>query len=189
VIQCKFIIKYRIRIWNFIEFIRFFQKGFNPFKIHGRFKFEFIPEFITCNPLGFELDPKSKVASCVPSYQLAKFGKIWTSGKSPIRISKCGCLKILINQKNCRGPLVSLRHHRVAGLMRVTAAQPRAGRPSSTADVSHVRRPMHPYPLRVVVVEDFPPTAAPPRALSPPPFLYRRSMPSVADHRLAASGH
>jgi hypothetical protein len=29
---------------------------------------------------------------------------------SQIRISKCGCLKILINKK-CRGPLVSLRRH------------------------------------------------------------------------------
>jgi hypothetical protein len=45
-------------IWNFIEFIRFFQKGLNPFKIHGRFKFEFILEFITCNPLGFNLIQK-----------------------------------------------------------------------------------------------------------------------------------
>jgi hypothetical protein len=39
-------------IWNFIEFIRFFWKGLNPFKIQGRFKFEFVPEIVTENPEG-----------------------------------------------------------------------------------------------------------------------------------------
>jgi hypothetical protein len=29
--------------WNFREFIRFFQKGWNPFKIHGRFKLDWVP--------------------------------------------------------------------------------------------------------------------------------------------------
>jgi hypothetical protein len=33
--------------WNFREFIRFFQKGLDPFKIQGKFKFEFVPEILT----------------------------------------------------------------------------------------------------------------------------------------------
>jgi hypothetical protein len=33
--------------WNFREFIRFFEKGLKPFKIQGRFNFEFIPEFVS----------------------------------------------------------------------------------------------------------------------------------------------
>jgi hypothetical protein len=60
---------------------------------------------------------------------------------------------------------------------RAPAARPRGDGPSFAADVSHVRRPVRPYPLRVVAVEDFFPTPAPPRAVSPPPFLCRRSMP------------
>jgi hypothetical protein len=38
--------------WNFREFIRFFQKCLNPFKILGKFKFEFVPEIVTCNREG-----------------------------------------------------------------------------------------------------------------------------------------
>jgi hypothetical protein len=30
----------------------FFQKGFNPFKIQGGFKFEFVPKFVPSNPKG-----------------------------------------------------------------------------------------------------------------------------------------
>jgi hypothetical protein len=43
--------------------------------------------------------PKRKVVPSVSIYIYEKFGEIWTSGRSPIRISKCGCLKILINTK------------------------------------------------------------------------------------------
>jgi hypothetical protein len=38
---------------EFCRIYHIFQKGLYPFKIHGRFKFEFIQEFITFNPLGF----------------------------------------------------------------------------------------------------------------------------------------
>jgi hypothetical protein len=38
--------------WNFRKSIRFLQKGLNPLKIQGRFNFEFVPEFTTCNPEG-----------------------------------------------------------------------------------------------------------------------------------------
>jgi hypothetical protein len=40
--QYKFTFKYIMWIYNFREFIRFFQKGLNPFKILRRFKFEFV---------------------------------------------------------------------------------------------------------------------------------------------------
>jgi hypothetical protein len=70
-----------------------------------------------------------------------------------------------------------LKRRPVTGLTRVRAAWPRGGGPSSAVDVGHVRRPVRPYPLRVVAVEDFFPTPAPPRAVSPPPFLCCQSMP------------
>jgi hypothetical protein len=41
-----------MRTWNFSEFIRFFQKRWNPFKIHGRFKLDLIPKFISLDTLG-----------------------------------------------------------------------------------------------------------------------------------------
>jgi hypothetical protein len=37
---------------EFYRIYHFFQKGLNPFKIQGRFKFEFVPEFVTSNPEG-----------------------------------------------------------------------------------------------------------------------------------------
>jgi hypothetical protein len=37
---------------NFSEFTRFFRKDLNPFKIQERFKLEFVPKFITGNPVG-----------------------------------------------------------------------------------------------------------------------------------------
>jgi hypothetical protein len=43
--------------------------------------------------------PKKKVVPYVSSYGYETFGEIWTSRRSPIQISKYGCLKILINKK------------------------------------------------------------------------------------------
>jgi hypothetical protein len=43
--------------------------------------------------------PKRKVVPYISNYPYETFGKIWTSERSPIQISKCGCLKILINKK------------------------------------------------------------------------------------------
>jgi hypothetical protein len=37
---------------NFGEFMDFSPKVLNPFKIHGRFKWEFVPKLITWNPVG-----------------------------------------------------------------------------------------------------------------------------------------
>jgi hypothetical protein len=62
---------------------------------------------------------------------------------------------------------------------RATGAQRHASGPSSTAGVSHVHRPVRPYPLRVTTVEKLPPTSTPPRAISPLPLPYRR-LPSLA---------
>jgi hypothetical protein len=70
---------------------------------------------------------------------------------------------------------------------RAPAARPRTDGPSSAADVGHVRRPMRPYALPLVAVEDFSPTPAPPRAVSPPPFLCHRSVPY--HHRPPPSRH
>jgi hypothetical protein len=52
--------------------------------------------------------PKRKVVPCISNYPYEKFGKISTLGRSPIQISKCGCLKILRNKK-MPGPHASLR--------------------------------------------------------------------------------
>jgi hypothetical protein len=66
--------------------------------------------------------PNRKVVPCVSNYPYAKFGECWTSRWSPIRISKCRCLKILINKKNA-GPACQtqwpLKWRPVAGLTRV----------------------------------------------------------------------
>jgi hypothetical protein len=35
-----------MRRGHFKEYIRFFQKGLNPSKIQGRFKFEFVPKIV-----------------------------------------------------------------------------------------------------------------------------------------------
>jgi hypothetical protein len=43
---------YILATWNFRGFIIFFQKGLNLLKLQGRFNFEFVPEFITCNSEG-----------------------------------------------------------------------------------------------------------------------------------------
>jgi hypothetical protein len=60
--------------WNLKEFIRFFQKGWNPFKIQGILQFEFVPEFITCDPEGSW--SWSKKYNCSMCYKLST-RKIW----------------------------------------------------------------------------------------------------------------
>jgi hypothetical protein len=47
----------------------------------------------------FEVVLKRKVIPSVSNYPYERVGEIWTSRRSPIRISKCGCLKILLNKK------------------------------------------------------------------------------------------
>jgi hypothetical protein len=60
----------------------------NRFKIQERFKFEFVPEFVTCNPEEFEVGLKIKVIPYVSNCGTAKFGKFWISGRSLIQILK-----------------------------------------------------------------------------------------------------
>jgi hypothetical protein len=45
--QTKFIVVMIKLRENFSEFTRFVPQGMNPFKIHGKFKLEYVPEFIT----------------------------------------------------------------------------------------------------------------------------------------------
>ncbi len=47
--------------WNFSEFIKFFQKGWNPIKIHGRFKLELVPNLCHEIQWEFEVGPVDKV--------------------------------------------------------------------------------------------------------------------------------
>jgi hypothetical protein len=76
--------------------------------------------------------PKMKLVSCVFRYPYEKIGKIWTSGRSPIGISKCGCLKILINKK-MSGPLFSL-------WCRLNSAQTLASRARNSCSATTSRR-------------------------------------------------
>jgi hypothetical protein len=59
--------------WNFGEFIRFLQKCLKPLKIQGRFSFEFVPEFVTCNPGEFEVGLKRKVVPYVSNHRPTTF--------------------------------------------------------------------------------------------------------------------
>jgi hypothetical protein len=51
--------------WNFSEFIIFFQKGWNPFKIHGRFKLDWVPKFYIMSSVGiWSLANEQSCSSC-----------------------------------------------------------------------------------------------------------------------------
>jgi hypothetical protein len=58
--------------WNFSEFIRFFQKGWNPIKIHGRFKLDLVPKFIALDTVGIESLAKEQSCSSCPNLPLCK---------------------------------------------------------------------------------------------------------------------
>jgi hypothetical protein len=60
--QCKIIFSYIMGTWNFRGFIRFFQKGLNPFKIKEKFKFELFLDFLIQIIEGF--GSGSKKESC-----------------------------------------------------------------------------------------------------------------------------
>jgi hypothetical protein len=49
--------------WNIDDFMRFFSKGLNPFKIQTKFKFELFPRYLIKNSEGFGDGPKRKVVS------------------------------------------------------------------------------------------------------------------------------
>jgi hypothetical protein len=67
---------------NFSEFIRFFQKGLNPLKVQGRFNFEFVPEFITCNPKRILSCVKKESCSLCFKLSLYKVWRILNIGKT-----------------------------------------------------------------------------------------------------------
>jgi hypothetical protein len=54
----------------------------DPLKIQGRFNFEFIPEFITCNSDGFGSGAKRKVVQCYVLDPLKTFQKFRRWGSS-----------------------------------------------------------------------------------------------------------
>jgi hypothetical protein len=85
--------------WNFEEFIRFFQRGLNPFKIRGRFKIYFVAEFLTSILREFEVGTKSKVVIYASKYLYTKFGEFWTSERSPFWILKFRWVKIIRNSE------------------------------------------------------------------------------------------
>jgi hypothetical protein len=73
---------------------------------------------------------KRKVVPCASNYLYEKFSEFWTSRRSPIQISKGGCLKIFINKKQ-RGAACQtqwlLKRRPAAGLTCAPTARPCAG--------------------------------------------------------------
>jgi hypothetical protein len=61
--QSKFTVLKITRIYNFCEFMEFFLKGLNPFKIQTRFKLELLLNFIIQHPDGFRGWDKKEICS------------------------------------------------------------------------------------------------------------------------------
>jgi hypothetical protein len=131
---------------------------------------------------------KRKVVPCVSNYPYEKFGEIWTSGRSPIQISKCGCLKILINKK-MSGPTCQsqapLKRRLVTG---VIAAQPlpppRAGAVDRPPRPLRASSPLAVGPKEKPVLSSFRNRR---RALTAPLCLSPRSSAPSANHRAPLS--
>jgi hypothetical protein len=106
--------------WTFIEFIRFFQKGLNPFKIWGSFNFDFVPGIYNLQSFGIlKLVQKAKwllVSPAIDLQNLAKFGHqeghqsefqilgVWKSWKIWIRVRPT-CQPRLPLNRSCRSPV------------------------------------------------------------------------------------
>jgi hypothetical protein len=58
--------------------MRFFAKGWNPFKIQTSFKLDLILNFIIQNLENLEVGPRRKFVLFEILYHHAKFGKFWT---------------------------------------------------------------------------------------------------------------
>jgi hypothetical protein len=86
-----------------IEFIIFFQKGLNPFKIQGRFKFEFVPEFVTWNLEGIWCCDKNKSYSVCIKLSLCKIWRILDIRKTSVLYFKVQKIENLGNL-NWAGP-------------------------------------------------------------------------------------
>jgi hypothetical protein len=91
--QCKIILRYILGTWNFREFIRFFQKGLNPFKIQARFKFELFLYFIIQNPEGFGSGAKKESCSLLSHRSPKNVSPFWDNGKIMFVNFEVGALK------------------------------------------------------------------------------------------------
>jgi hypothetical protein len=96
--------------YNFIEFIRFFQKGLKPIKIWGSFKFEFVPEFLTYNPEVIWSWNKKESCSLCLKISLCKVWWILDIGKVTILDFKIWKIENLENSERGEGPPVGLTH-------------------------------------------------------------------------------
>jgi hypothetical protein len=63
----------------FGEFVNFFSKGFNPFKIQASLTFDLFPGLLIQNPEGIGNYAKIKVAHFDVICHHAKFGYFWSS--------------------------------------------------------------------------------------------------------------
>jgi hypothetical protein len=64
----------------FCEFVEFFPKGLNTFKIQTNFKLDLFPGFYIKIHLEFEILPKRKVVPFKFILYLAKFRNFWNQG-------------------------------------------------------------------------------------------------------------
>jgi hypothetical protein len=67
--------------WNFRGFIRFFQKGLNPFKIQARFKFELFLDFLIPNTEGHGSGTKMESCSLLSHWPAQKVSPFLDIGK------------------------------------------------------------------------------------------------------------
>jgi hypothetical protein len=111
--------------WNFEEFIRFFQKGLNLFKIRGRFKLYFVPKFLTFNPEGIWSWYKKESCSLCFKLSLCKIWRILDIGKVTVLNFKVWVSKNQWNYKMKPDPLVSLSRLTVHTQLLVAHVTPR----------------------------------------------------------------
>jgi hypothetical protein len=108
--------------------------------------------------------PKRKVVPFVSNYSYETFGEIWTSERTLIRTSKCGCLKILIIKK-MSGPTCQSQAPLKQRLdADVTCVHAIASQPVLPPRVGTVDRP--PRPLQARRMQP-PPCASSPCAIGP----------------------
>jgi hypothetical protein len=109
--QCKIIFRYILGTWNFTGFIRFFQKGLNPFKIQARFKFELFLDFLLQNTEGFGSGAKKRSCSLLSHWSPQNVSPFLDIGKIVFVNFEVGDLEKWIKLKGTEGPHFS--HHGV----------------------------------------------------------------------------
>jgi hypothetical protein len=89
---------------NFSEFIGFFPKGLNPFKILNKIQLGVFSRIYIKIPRELEVGQKRKFVLLEISYQLDKFGNSWTSRRLGFVFSNWSQLEIIekhsIKRKN-----------------------------------------------------------------------------------------